>query len=142
MEIVTGLCEDHRVLEDMADTLLAALDQDQPDVAAIAMQRWQFGCALRDHCAREDALVYDWLLASGDAQAVAAAWRFRQEHGRLLAAFGRYAGSWPVDRIAAECAAFRAATERLLGALAQRIAAEEGVLYGHLARVRACRCAA
>jgi hypothetical protein len=98
--------------------------------------------ALLDHCNRENWLVYDRLLASGDAIATNIAWRYRQEHGALGPAFANYIAAWPVGRISREWARFRDETEALMTGLAERIEDEERVLYAHVERVMARRAAA
>jgi DUF438 domain-containing protein len=122
--------------------LLAIVSAAVPDAAAVAAMRWQMVHALRDHCEREDRLIYDRLLSSGDAVATEVAWSYRQEHGLLASAFANYVAAWPVGRISDEWERFCAETRILLADLDDRIRREEQVLYAHLERVVARQRAA
>lgn len=140
--MIEGLCAEHRALEAQAGQLLVIVSARVPDAAAVAVMRWQMAQALRDHCSREDQLVYDRLLSSGDAIATDIAWSYRQEHGMLGPAFANYMNAWPVGRISREWEWFGAETRILMADLAERIAREEQVLYPHLERVVARQRAA
>jgi hypothetical protein len=140
--VIRELCAEHRALEVQAAQLLAIVSGAVPDAAAVAVLRWGMAQALLDHCNRENWLVYDRLLASGDAIATNIAWRYRQEHGALGPAFANYIAAWPVGRISREWARFRDETEALMTGLAERIEDEERVLYVHVERVMARRAAA
>lgn len=142
MTLIAELCGEHRALEEHAARLMRAVACEVPDAASVAGARWQMAQVLFDHCRREDRGVYDRLLASGDASATAVAWRYRQDHGAIVADFSRYIADWPVGRIAREWARFRVETEALVASLALRIAQEEAVLYTHAERVMAQRAAA
>ena len=140
--MIQELCAEHRALEVHAAQLLEIVAAPVPDAAAVAALRWGMAQALLDHCNREDRLIYDRLLASGDAIATNIAWRYRQEHGLLGPTFANYIAAWPVGRINREWARFRAETEALMASLAARIEREEQALYPHLERVTARRRAA
>ena len=140
--MIRELCAEHRALEAQAAQLLAIVSGAVPDAAAVAVLRWGMAQTLLDHCNRENWLVYDRLLASGDAIATDIAWRYRQEHGTLGPAFANYIAAWPVGRISREWARFRDETEALMTGLAERIEDEERVLYAHVERVMARRAAA
>jgi iron-sulfur cluster repair protein YtfE (RIC family) len=140
--VIEGLCAEHRALEAQAARLLEIVSARVPDAAAVAVMRWQMAQTLRDHCSREDQLVYDRLLSSGDAVATDLAWSYRQEHGMLGPAFANYMAAWPVGRIAHEWERFRAETRILMADLAERIEREEQVLYPHVERVIARQRAA
>jgi len=137
--MIREFCAEHRALEAQAAQLLAIVAAPVPDAAAVAAMRWQMGQALLDHCAREDRLIYDRLLSSGDAIATNIAWRYRQEHGLIGPAFANYIAGWPVGRINKEWDRFRAETRILMADLAERIEREEQVLYAHVERVIARR---
>jgi hypothetical protein len=140
--LIEELCAEHRALEAHAAQLLAIVSAAVPDAAAVAAMRWRMAQALRDHCLREDRLVYDRLLSSGDAVATDIAWRYREEHGMLGPAFANYMAVWPVGRITAEWERFGAETRILMADLAERIAREEQMLYPHVERVVARQRAA
>jgi hypothetical protein len=138
---ISELCAEHRQLEEHARHLLEIVVAPVPDAAAIAGMRWTMAQALYDHCAREDGEVYQLIFASGDVAATRVAWAYRQEHGRLGPAFGRYITDWPVARINREWDAFRIDTLAILDRLAMRISSEEATLYAHAERVRLRRAA-
>lgn len=140
--VIQELCAEHRALEAHAAQMLEVVAARVPDAAAVAALRWGMVQALLDHCNREDLLVYDRLLSSGDAVATNVAWRYRQAHGMLGPTFANYIAAWPVGRITREWAHFRAETKILMADLAERIAQEEAALYPHLERVAARRRAA
>lgn len=140
--MIEELCAEHRALEVHAAQLLEIVAAQVPDAAAVAALRWGMAQALLDHCNREDLVLYDRLLSSGDAVATNIAWRYRQAHGMLGPAFANYIAAWPVGRINREWPRFRAETRILLADLAERIAQEEAALYPHLERVIARRRAA
>lgn len=142
MALIAELCAEHRALEEQARHLLAIVESDIPDTAAVAALRWGLAQMLGDHCAREDYLVYDTLLACGDAVATRIAWAHRQEHGGLRAAFFAYAAAWSVERMAQEWLLFRAETRAIIAQLARRIEQEETALYCEAARIFARRAAA
>lgn len=137
--VIPEFCAEHRALEAHAAQLLAIVSAPVPDAAAVAVMRWRMAQALIDHCNREDRLIYDRLLSSGDAIATDIAWQYRQEHGTIGPSFASYIAAWPVGRITREWARFRAETEALLAGLADRIEREEQVLYAHVERVMARR---
>ncbi|MES2445289.1 MAG: hemerythrin domain-containing protein [Pseudomonadota bacterium] len=138
---ISGLCEEHRQLEDQARHLMEIVMAPVADAAAVAGMRWEMAKQLREHCAREDQTVYRLILASGDAAATKIAWAYRQEHGQLGTTFGRYITDWPVARINRQWEAFRADTIAILDQLAVRIASEEATLYAHAERLRLRRAA-
>lgn len=140
--MIQKLCAEHRALEAQAAQLLAIVSAATPDTAAVAAMRWRMAQALFDHCSREDWLIYDRLLFSGDAIATQVAWLYRQEHGLLGPAFANYVAAWPVGRITLEWECFRAETRILMADLAERIAREEEVLYAHAERIIARQRAA
>jgi hypothetical protein len=140
--VIRELCAEHRALEVQAARLLAIVSAAVPDAAAVAAMRWRMAQALLDHCNREDWLIYDRLLFSGDAVATGIAWLYRQEHGLLGPAFANYIATWPVGRITQEWARFGAETRILMADLAERIKREEEVLYPHVERVTARQQAA
>src|ERR1700754_219972 len=110
MTSILDLCTEHRELEEQATTLLRVVQNLVPDPASVAMLRWRMARMLSEHCAREDREVYQRLVASGDASATVVAWRYRQEHGRLVPDFSRYIAAWPIEGIAREWPRFSAAT--------------------------------
>ncbi|AQR75175.1 hypothetical protein BXU08_17255 [Sphingomonas sp. LM7] len=135
--MIPEFCAEHRALEAQAASLLAIVSAPVPDAAAVAALRWQLAQSLLDHCQREDWLIYDRLLSSGDAIATNIAWRYRQDHGLIGPAFANYIAAWPVGRINRDWVRFRTETEALLAGLAQRIEREEQVLYTHVERILA-----
>ena len=138
---VAGLLAEHRELEEQAARLQRIVALEVADPAAVAAARWRMAQLLFDHCANEDRLVYDRLLASGDANATVLAWSFRREHGALSPAFNQYIAEWPVARVAREWQSFQQATREVLEALAARIACEEVSLYPEAQRVSVRRAA-
>jgi hypothetical protein len=140
--VIRKLREEHRAIEAQAAHLLRIVSARVPDSAAVAAMRWRMAQALRDHCGREDRLVYDWLLACGDSAAVEAASHYRSDHGALASAFAAYIADWPVQRIAREWQRFGEETRTQLAGLRDRIAREEQILYGHVERLGALRAAA
>jgi hypothetical protein len=140
--VIEELCAEHRALEAQAAQLLSIVSASVPDAAAVAAMRWRMAQALLDHCSREDWLIYDRLLFSGDAAATKIAWLYRQEHGLLGPSFANYVAGWPVGRITQEWERFRAETRILMADLAERIEREEEVLYPHAERVIARQQAA
>lgn len=142
MTSIRDLCVEHRELEEQAAELLRVVQSAVPDSAAVAVLRWRMVQKLSDHCAREDRAIYERIVSSGDAAAIAIAWRYRQEHGQLAPNFSNYIAAWPVDRIAREWDAFRTATETVVMSLNSRIFLEERVLYAHAERVALRRAAA
>lgn len=142
MALISELCAEHRELEALARQLMDIVSKDIPDAASVAAIRWRMMQLVRDHCTREEHLVYDMLMASGDAAATAIAWASRKEHGGLTAAFAANAANWSVGRIAQEWPLFREETRALLDWLARRVAQEEATLYVLAERVIERRAAA
>lgn len=138
---IADLLVEHRQLEKQAARLIEVVRMEMADSAMVAGERWRMAQLLFDHCGHEDRVVYDRLLASGDAAATADAWAFRQEHGGLSAMFAQFIAEWPVDRIAREWLYFRAETESVVASLAARIAHEESILFAHVERVLIRRAA-
>ena len=129
MPQIAGLIAEHRILEGEAARLVAIVAGRVPDGAAVAAVRWRMAEALLDHCAREDRLVYDALLNAEDPVAADLAWRYREDHGAIGAAFTRYVTEWPVSRVAREWDRFREETHAIVAMLAERMAREETILY-------------
>lgn len=142
MSATTQLRAEHRWLEGEAAKLLHIASAPTPDSAAVAAIRWRLVQALREHCAREDALVEDWLTACSDGKARTAVSRHREAHGRISEFFMRYVSQWPVARLASEWDGFCAETHAVVAGLAARFAAEELELHPHAERVHARREAA
>ena len=140
-QVISELCSEHRLLEEQAEQLGRIVTSQVPDSAAVAVIRWRMAQALADHCAREDHVIYDRLLSSGDVAATAVAWAYRREHGAIAERFNRYVAEWPVKRVGREWEAFRAETRKVLSALADRILSEEEVLYMQSLRVMGRRAA-
>jgi hypothetical protein len=129
MPLIAGLIAEHRAIEGEALRLVAVVAGQVPDGASVAAIRWRMAEALLDHCAREDRVIYDVLLNSEDPVAADLAWRYREDHGAIGAAFTRYITEWPVGRIAREWEQFRADTHAIVAMLAERTAREETILY-------------
>ncbi|MDF7776621.1 hemerythrin domain-containing protein [Sphingomonas sp. AOB5] len=138
---IEQLCTEHRSLEAQAAQMLAIVANRVPDPAAVAAVRWRMAQELFEHCAREDLVVYEQLIISGDAAAIATAWSYRREHGGLGEMFGRYIADWPVVRVGREWDAFRIATTDIMTRIAGRILSEERELYAHAERVLKRRAA-
>jgi hemerythrin-like domain-containing protein len=141
MQVIMELCEEHRRLERRASALVQMVGAASSDPVAAAALRWRLAQALFEHCAREDRAIYDRLMASGDAPAIAASWHYRCEHGTMVRDFAGYIAEWPVGRIGREWPQFRADTETMMDRLARRIEREEAVLYPHAERVMMRRAA-
>jgi len=139
--LLAELLGEHLELEKLGARLLDVVNVRVPDAAKVAALRWELCRAFVDHWGREDQLIYDRLLASGDAEAVAAAWEFRREFGALREEMRLYVTEWPVDRIAREWEAFRDHTFALRDRIDARRAQEESVLYTHARRVIGRRAA-
>ena len=142
MTSISELCEEHRQLEAHAARMLTIVAAPVADAASVAGMRWRMAQALLDHCRDEDRVIYDRLLASGDAVATALAWEYRKEFGALSAAFASYIADWPVDRINRNWIGFRADTETMMARLAERVESEERELYLHAQRIEQRRNAA
>ncbi|MEI9850954.1 MAG: hypothetical protein WDN24_08975 [Sphingomonas sp.] len=114
MPLIAQLCGEHRAIEEQAWRLLQIVASPIPDAAAVAMLRWRMVEALGDHCRREDRIVLDRMLVSGDAPATAAARAYRRGDRSLPDRFGDYIAEWPIDRVATEWPGFSAATEAMV----------------------------
>jgi hypothetical protein len=141
MTTIRQLCDEHRELEAQARQMLDIVANAMPDPASIAATRWRMGQELFEHCAREDLAIYDKMILSGDAVAIATAWSYRREHGGLGEMFGRYIADWPVVRIRREWETFRAETVEIMTRLANRIVSEERELYVQAERLQDRRAA-
>ena len=141
MIVLAELLGEHQELERLADGFKAIVRAPVPDAAAVAAVRWQLVRAFIDHWEREDRLVYDLLLASGDARATALTWAFRQEFGTLREEMRRYVTEWPVDRISREWQAFQEHTFGLATRVDARREQEEKQLYPQARRVIGRRAA-
>ncbi|NML07544.1 hemerythrin domain-containing protein [Sphingomonas sp. G-3-2-10] len=141
LRTIKQLCDEHRELEAQARQMLDIVAITMPDPASIAAKRWRMAQELFEHCAREDLAIYEQLILSGDAVAIATAWKYRREHGGLGQMFGRYIADWPVVRIGREWEAFREETREIMTRLANRIQSEERELYVQAARLHDRRAA-
>jgi len=139
--VLAELLGEHLHLEKLGGRLLAEVRAPFPDAARVAALRWDLCRAFIDHWEREDQFIYDPLLASGDAEAMAKAWEFRREFGALREEMRHYVTEWPVDRIPREWEAFRDYTFALRDRIDARRAQEETVLYAHAQRVIGRRAA-
>ena len=135
MQAFTSLFAEHRAIEPLVVGFKVALMQPLGDPAQVAAVRWRLVRALLDHFDHEDRDVCGSLLASGNAQAVAATLSFRESFGALRTLVLHYQQDWPSDRMERDWEGFCDASHALLAEVARRVESEERALYPEAARL-------
>lgn len=102
---------------------------DPPRPTELLAVRAMLRDTLLRHLKCEDWVLYPRLKTSGDPELIAMAREFVAEMGHIAGDFAAYDERWTTERVQDEWAGFRSETLAILGALATRIAREEGELY-------------
>ena len=122
----------HDCAEEIATGVLTIIAsyRDEYDAIPIARQIGKLNALLRVHFACEDTALYPEMMASGDREAAALAYRFHLEMGALAARFEYFARRWSGPTvIAALFDEFRDEAATLFAALAARMERENDLLY-------------
>jgi hypothetical protein len=100
-----------------------------PDVAAVVLALSDLSREVTHHLAHEDSFIYPRMIAGGNFECSAVAMAFIAEFADLTREWQAYLGEWNSECIAADWDHFRRETVTLLARIADRIRAENDVLY-------------
>jgi iron-sulfur cluster repair protein YtfE (RIC family) len=123
------LMDEHDRIDAALATLYALSRSARPDLPAVIIGLSDLAGELDRHLAHEDSFIYPRMIsgASGGASDVALA--FIDDFARLRADWALYLREWTTDAIAADWTGFREETQSMMARLADRVKAENTLLY-------------
>jgi hypothetical protein len=123
------LIAEHAKIDAALDRMRALVEPAAPDVPAVVLALSALAGELHHHLAHEDSFIYPRMIAGRSAESAAAAHGFIVEFAELRRDWGLYLGEWDSECIAADWAGFQAETQRMIARLADRVKAENELLY-------------
>lgn len=99
------------------------------DIGAVVVALSDLSQALARHLAHEDSFIYPRMIAGQNAETSAVARQFVRSFEALRQDWELYLAEWNSECIAADWDNFRCETERMATRLAQRVRAENELLY-------------
>lgn len=132
MHLIDSLREQHGEILALARGIGETAREPQTAAAGqrLREQLDALGAVLVGHLEVEDTRLYPGLISSKDLVVAGTARRFAAEMGGLANAFHGFDERWrAAERIERELTVFRAELDSVIGALTQRILAEENLLY-------------
>jgi len=138
MSYETLIAEHGRI--DMAlGRLQRLIDADARDAGAVTIALSDLATDLEHHLAHEDSFIYPHMIASGNAGVSATAQEFVEDFAQLRADWGVYLAEWNAECIGEDWLSFRFDTCRMIGRLAERVRAENELLYAAALQTGAIR---
>ncbi|MBX9732008.1 MAG: hemerythrin domain-containing protein [Sphingomonas sp.] len=123
------LIEEHDRIDAALIRLTNVLEQPDRDVAAAADALDHLADELRAHLAHEDVMLYNELIAARKPAFGSAVDHFNQQFDVLRRDWDTYLQAWGPDQISANWDCFRTVTKLMVERLAERVAAENDLLY-------------
>ena len=128
MSYETLIAEHGRI--DMAlGHLQRLIDADAPDTIAVTLALSDLSAELSHHLAHEDSFIYPRMIATGNTGISATAQEFVEDFAQLRADWGVYLTEWTAECIEADWLSFKFDTCRMIVRLAERVRAENELLY-------------
>jgi iron-sulfur cluster repair protein YtfE (RIC family) len=123
------LMDEHDRIDARLATLSVLAKAETPDLPAVVLGLSDLAGELERHLAHEDSFIYPRMMsgASGGASDVANA--FVADFAALREDWGLYLREWTSDGIAADWAGFGQETRSMMARLADRVKAENQLLY-------------
>ncbi|OYY76705.1 MAG: hypothetical protein B7Y43_14355 [Sphingomonas sp. 28-62-20] len=123
------LIEEHDRIDAALIGLTNILERPDRDVSAAATALDHLADELRTHLAHEDVMLYDELIAARKPAFASAVDHFNQQFDVLRRDWDSYLEAWKPEQISANWNSFRTATKLMIERLAERVAAENDLLY-------------
>ena len=133
------LIAEHGRIDMALGRLQRLIDADVADSSAVIIALSDLSRELTDHLDYEDSFIYPRMIASANPQASAMAQEFVEDFAQLRADWGLYLGEWNSECIAEDWAEFRHQTVTMVARLAERVRAENELLYAAALQVNAIR---
>lgn len=129
MENFQTLITEHDLLDRLAASLIAIVDDPIPDIVALLAARANLSIALDDHLSREDAFLYEKLIGSRPDTFPGAVAKFNADFADLASTWRDYLTTWSPSAISADWTEFSRETRAMMRWLRRRIADENALLY-------------
>lgn len=123
------LIAEHAEIDKALLRLQKLVATDTPDIGAVVVRLSYLSQLLSSHLAHEDSFIYPWMIAGSNAESSAVARDFIASFAALRRDWDLYLAEWNSECIAADWDNFRGETERMATRLAQRVRAENELLY-------------
>ncbi|OYY71861.1 hemerythrin domain-containing protein [Sphingomonas sp. 28-63-12] len=123
------LIDEHARIDTALARLTNILDRPERDAEAATAALSHLAEELHDHLAHEDAMLYHELIIANKPAYAHAVEQFTQQFDALRRDWSAYLGGWTTAAIAADWPIFRTATRLMVERLAERVAAENDLLY-------------
>lgn len=133
------LIAEHGRIDMALGHLQRLIDAEEPDSPAVVIALSDLSRELTHHLDYEDSFLYPRLIASANPQASAAAQEFAEDFAQLRGDWNLYLTEWHAECIAADWAEFTHHTRTIVARLADRVRAENELLYAAALQVGAIR---
>lgn len=133
------LIAEHGRIDMALGRLQLLIEADARDPGAVTIGLSDLSRELTHHLDYEDSFIYPRMIASGNAMAATTAQEFVEDFAQLRADWGLYLGEWNSECIAADWDGFRHETRRMIARLADRVRAENDLLYAAALQAGAIR---
>jgi len=128
------LTDEHARIDVALAQLTATLDRPDRDSDAAAGALQHLADELESHLAYEDSTLYEALLIDRKPDYAQAVEQFSAQFDALRRDWGVYLDCWGAASIAADWVGFDRATRSMIGRMAERVAAENALLYSSALR--------
>lgn len=133
------LIAEHGRIDMALGHLQRLIDEEVADSPAVVIALSDLSRELTGHLDYEDSFIYPRMISSANPQAVATAQEFAEDFAELSADWGLYLGEWNSECIDGDWQGFRDETRSIVSRLADRIRAENELLYAAALQVNAIR---
>lgn len=123
------LIAEHAEIDDALLRLQKLVATDPADIDTVIVALSDLSQVLAGHLAHEDSFIYPRMIAGPNGESSAVARDFVRSFECLRKDWDLYLAEWNSECIATEWANFRSETERMATRLAQRVRAENELLY-------------
>ncbi len=131
------LIAEHALIDAALSRLEALVAVAVPDLPAAIIALADLSGELAHHLAHEDSFIYPGLIQGRNPEARRVAERFVADFEELRDAWNLYLREWTPDCIAGDWEIFRIETGTMIVRLAQRVKAENALLYAEALRTGA-----
>lgn len=133
------LIAEHGRIDMALGRLQRLIEADTPDTAAVTIALSDLSHELTHHLEFEDRIIYPRIIASAIPEISAAVQGFAEDFAQLTADWRLYLGEWNAECIAGDWEGFAFQTRTMIARLAERVRAENELLYAAALQVSAIR---
>jgi hypothetical protein len=119
----------HRGLEVAGAEIMAVLDAEVRDGAALSAARWNLATLLTQHIAMQDRHLFAYLAEDMRPEVSRIGRRAREEFAKHFADYADHAKQWTAERVDRDWTGYRAVARSQLDGLSERIAHVERDLF-------------